>query len=73
MLALVLVNGFFVAAELALIRIRDTQIETLAAKGNRAREDCAAVAQEPGRDDQRDTIRDHAGEPGTGRAGGTGV
>ncbi len=34
-LALVLVNGFFVAAELALIRIRDTQIETLAAKGNR--------------------------------------
>src|SRR3984957_20951775 len=34
-LALVLVNGVFVAAELALIRIRDTQIETLAAKGHR--------------------------------------
>jgi CBS domain containing-hemolysin-like protein len=35
-LALVLVNAFFVAAELALIRIRDTQIETLAAKGDRS-------------------------------------
>jgi CBS domain containing-hemolysin-like protein len=34
-LALVLVNGFFVAAELALIRIRDTQIETLVTKGSR--------------------------------------
>jgi CBS domain containing-hemolysin-like protein len=34
-LALVLLNGFFVAAELALIRVRDTQLESLAAKGNR--------------------------------------
>jgi CBS domain containing-hemolysin-like protein len=34
-LALVLLNGFFVAAELALVRIRDTQLESLAAKGNR--------------------------------------
>jgi CBS domain containing-hemolysin-like protein len=33
--ALVLFNGFFVAAELALVRIRDTQLEELAAKGNR--------------------------------------
>jgi len=33
--ALVLLNGFFVAAELALVRIRDTQLEALAAKGNR--------------------------------------
>jgi CBS domain containing-hemolysin-like protein len=33
--ALVLLNGFFVAAELALVRIRDTQLETLVAKGNR--------------------------------------
>jgi CBS domain containing-hemolysin-like protein len=33
--ALVLLNGFFVAAELALIRVRDTQLESLAAKGNR--------------------------------------
>ncbi len=32
---LVLVNGFFVAAELALVRIRETQVETLAAKGHR--------------------------------------
>jgi CBS domain containing-hemolysin-like protein len=31
----VLVNGLFVAAELALVRIRDTQIETLVAGGNR--------------------------------------
>ncbi len=33
--ALVVMNGFFVAAELALIRVRDTQLESLAAKGNR--------------------------------------
>src|SRR5579872_6911022 len=34
-LTLVLLNGLFVAAELALVRIRDTQIETLALKGHR--------------------------------------
>jgi CBS domain containing-hemolysin-like protein len=34
-LALVLTNGFFVSAELALIKIRETQIETLAVKGHR--------------------------------------
>lgn len=34
-LALVLLNGFFVAAELALVRIRDTQIESLVLKGHR--------------------------------------
>lgn len=32
---LVLLNAFFVAAELAMIRIRDTQLDALAAKGNR--------------------------------------
>jgi CBS domain containing-hemolysin-like protein len=32
---LVLVNGFFVAAELALVRIRDTQLSALAERGNR--------------------------------------
>jgi CBS domain containing-hemolysin-like protein len=34
-LALVLTNGFFVAAELALIRIRDTQLDPLVARGHR--------------------------------------
>ena len=34
-IVLVLLNAFFVAAELALVRIRDTQLATLAAKGNR--------------------------------------
>lgn len=34
-LILVLLNAFFVAAELALVRIRDTQLETLAIQGNR--------------------------------------
>src|SRR5580704_893786 len=34
-LALVLTNGFFVAAELSLIRIRDTQLEPLVLKGHR--------------------------------------
>lgn len=31
-IALVLLNGFFVAAEFALVRVRETQIYTLAAK-----------------------------------------
>ena len=35
LLALVLLNGFFVGAELALVRIRDTQLEALVLKGNR--------------------------------------
>src|SRR5580692_3611379 len=34
-IVLVLLNGFFVAAELALVRIRDTQLDALVAKGNR--------------------------------------
>jgi CBS domain containing-hemolysin-like protein len=34
-LALVLLNGFFVAAEFALVRIRETQLDTLAAKGRK--------------------------------------
>lgn len=33
--SLVLLNGFFVAAEFALVRIRDTQLVELARKGNR--------------------------------------
>jgi CBS domain containing-hemolysin-like protein len=32
---LVLLNGFFVAAEFALVKIRDTQLEPLLKKGNR--------------------------------------
>src|SRR6266550_1977588 len=32
---LVVLNGFFVAAELALVKIRDTQLDTLVLKGNR--------------------------------------
>lgn len=34
-LVLILLNGFFVAAELALVRIRDTQLSSLAARGHR--------------------------------------
>ena len=34
-LGLVLVNGFFVAAEFALVRVRGTQLDMLVAKGNR--------------------------------------
>src|SRR6516164_7117242 len=33
--ALILCNAFFVAAELALVRIRDTQLASLVAQGNR--------------------------------------
>jgi CBS domain containing-hemolysin-like protein len=34
-LALVLLNGFFVAAEFALVRVRETQLDALAGKGQR--------------------------------------
>ena len=34
-IALVLMNGFFVATEFALVKIRDTQLDPLIAKGNR--------------------------------------
>ena len=34
-LALVVLNGLFVAAELAMVRIRDSQLASLTAKGNR--------------------------------------
>ena len=34
-LALVLTNGFFVAAELSLVRVRETQLEALVARGNK--------------------------------------
>src|SRR3954468_18106135 len=34
-LILVLLNGFFVAAEFALVKIRDTQLNPLIAKGNK--------------------------------------
>src|SRR5438477_12757292 len=33
--ALVLLNGFFVAAEFALVRVRNTQLEPLISKGHR--------------------------------------
>src|SRR5882724_9363767 len=33
--ALVLLNAFFVAAEFALVKIRETQLDTLVAKGHR--------------------------------------
>ena len=35
LLVLVVLNGFFVAAELAFVRIRDTQLQALVVKGNR--------------------------------------
>jgi CBS domain containing-hemolysin-like protein len=34
-IALVILNGFFVAAEFALVKVRDTQLSLLAKKGNR--------------------------------------
>ena len=39
---LVLLNAFFVAAELALVRIRDTQLAALEAKGQSPGENGAA-------------------------------
>ena len=35
LLLFVALNGFFVAAEFALVKIRETQLEPLMAKGNR--------------------------------------
>jgi CBS domain containing-hemolysin-like protein len=40
---LVLLNGFFVAAEFALVKIRDTQLQTLARKGHRRAKAALAI------------------------------
>ena len=37
-LVLVLVNGFFVAAEFALVKVRSSQLDSLADEGNRRAE-----------------------------------
>ena len=36
---LVFLNGFFVAAEFALVKVRGSQLEALTAEGNRGRHD----------------------------------
>ncbi|MSQ23048.1 MAG: HlyC/CorC family transporter [Chloroflexi bacterium] len=46
---LVAVNGFFVAAEFALVTARKTRIEALAAEGNRAASAVRRALDEPGR------------------------
>lgn len=48
-LILVLLNGFFVAAEFAVIGVRATQLEELVEKGNRTAVSALAVLQEPER------------------------
>ena len=40
-IALVLLNGFFVAAEFALVKIRDTQLSPLIRRGHRRAASCS--------------------------------
>ena len=68
---LVLLNGFFVAAEFALVKIRMSQLEALADEGNTR----AAKAQTVAGDLDAYLVglptRDHAGEPRPGLGGRT--
>jgi len=45
-LALVLLNGFFVAAEFALVKIRQTQLDELVSRGNRRAASARKILQE---------------------------
>ena len=63
-LVLVLLNGFFVAAELALVRIRDTQLDALVAKGNRRAKMARHIVAHIDSYIERDAIRHHAGQHG---------
>ena len=65
-LLLVLLNAFFVAAELALVRIRDTQLDALVAKGNRRAKMARHIVRNIEFLHQRDAARHHAGQPGAG-------
>jgi CBS domain containing-hemolysin-like protein len=59
-IVLVLLNGFFVAAEFALVKVRDTQLEPYVAKG------IPADSAQPGRSVERHTTGYHLGEPRAG-------
>ncbi len=60
---LVCLNGFFVAAEFALVKIRSSQLEALAAEGNKRAADRAARDRQSGRLSFRLSARHYAGEP----------
>jgi CBS domain containing-hemolysin-like protein len=68
-LALVLLNGFFVAAEFALVRIRETQLDALVAKGNRRAKMARHIVRNLNSYLERDAARHHDGSLGLGYLG----
>ena len=63
-LVLVLLNGFFVAAEFALVKVRDTQLEPLIGAGTAGRTWPEFILQRLGFLPERGAIGHHAGQPG---------
>ena len=72
-LALVFANGFFVAAEFALVTVRKTRIDQLAPEGTSRRADRATRAQRARQLHRGDAARHHDGQPGTGLGRRTGA
>ena len=72
LILLVVLNGFFVAAEFALVKIRDTQLEPLVVEGASSGENCPEGDQQSGCCHERHAIGNHSGQPWIGRGGGTG-
>ena len=63
MLALVLANGFFVAAEFAIISVRKTRIDQLLAEGSRMARPVRRALEQSGPVHRRDAARHHDGQP----------
>ncbi len=65
-LLLVLLNGFFVAAEFALVKVRPTQLDPIVQRGDRRAQARPAHAAAPRRLPFGDPARHHPGQPGPG-------
>ena len=65
-LALVLANGFFVAAEFAIISVRKTRIDQLLAEGSRMARPVRRALENPGPVHRGHAARHHDGEPRPG-------
>ncbi len=69
LVAIVALNGFFAAAEVALVSVRRSRLKQLAEARQRVGARGAGLAGEPGPAAERDAGRRDAGQPGPGLGG----
>ena len=72
-LLLVALNGFFVAAEFALVKVRGTQLQPLVYEGQRRAKVAQLYTQQPRRFSERLPTRDHLSQPSTWLDWGTNI